>query len=61
VKAQAAVFSITDMSGRLLYTEKRNLASGRQTAAFDKRLAKGMYQLKIAGETFTIVKSFIRL
>lgn len=61
VKAQAAVFSITDMSGRLLYTEKRNLISGRQTATFDKRLAKGMYQLKIAGETFTIVKSFIRL
>lgn len=61
VKAQAAVFSITDMSGRLLYNEKRNLISGRQTATIDKQLAKGMYQLKIAGETFTIVKSFIRL
>jgi Secretion system C-terminal sorting domain len=61
VKAQSAVFSIIDMSGRVLYKEKRNLVSGRQTAVFDKRLAKGMYQLKITGETFTIVKSFIRL
>jgi Secretion system C-terminal sorting domain len=61
VKAQSVVLSITDMSGRVLYKEKRNLVSGRQTAIFDKRFAKGMYQLKIAGETFTIVKSFIRL
>jgi hypothetical protein len=61
VKAQSALLSITDMSGRLLYKEKRNLVSGRQAAVFDKRLAKGMYQLKIAGETFAIVKSFIRL
>jgi Secretion system C-terminal sorting domain len=61
VKAQSALLSITDMSGSLLYKEKRNLVSGRQTAVFDKRLAKGMYQLKIAGETFTIVKNFIRL
>jgi Secretion system C-terminal sorting domain len=61
VKSQAAVFSITDMNGRLMYQEKINLVSGRQAATFDKRLAKGMYQLKIAGETFTIVKSFVRL
>jgi Secretion system C-terminal sorting domain len=61
VKAQSALLSITDMSGKLLYKEKRNLVSGRQTVPFNKRLAKGMYQLKIAGKTFTIIKSFIRL
>lgn len=60
-KAQVVRYTISDVSGRILLSGKRNLVEGNQQVFIDAELLPGIYQLRLAGESFYFITSFTRL